>query len=65
MICLKIKLLRGNYELRTIPTSIKREGIELTHHQIKQFELYYEILVEWNEKMNLTAITDKENDSYS
>ncbi len=25
----------------------------------KQFEMYYELLVEWNEKMNLTAITEK------
>ncbi|MEK4870227.1 16S rRNA (guanine(527)-N(7))-methyltransferase RsmG [Niallia sp. FSL W8-1348] len=35
------------------------KGITLSDKQIKQFELYYEILVEWNEKMNLTAITEK------
>ena len=29
--------------------------------QIEQFETYYETLVEWNEKMNLTAITEKED----
>ena len=28
--------------------------------QLEQFETYYETLVEWNEKMNLTAITEKE-----
>ena len=35
---------------------------ELSFHpqQLNQFETYYELLVEWNEKMNLTAITDKE-----
>ena len=33
-------------------------GIELTEKQIQQFQDYYEILVEWNEFMNLTAITD-------
>ncbi|MHC5251561.1 16S rRNA (guanine(527)-N(7))-methyltransferase RsmG [Listeria kieliensis] len=35
-------------------------GILLTETQMQQFERYYELLVEWNEKMNLTAITDKE-----
>ncbi|KLV20100.1 16S rRNA methyltransferase GidB [Niallia circulans] len=35
------------------------KGITLSEKQINQFELYYETLVEWNEKMNLTAITDK------
>ncbi|WP_163539638.1 16S rRNA (guanine(527)-N(7))-methyltransferase RsmG [Gracilibacillus sp. YIM 98692] len=34
--------------------------IELSDDQIALFEKYYQILVEWNEKMNLTAITDKE-----
>jgi 16S rRNA (guanine527-N7)-methyltransferase len=33
-------------------------GIELNARQIKQFELYYQELVEWNKKINLTAITD-------
>ena len=41
--------------------ALKDKGIELTQTQIKQFELYYETLVEWNEKMNLTAITQKED----
>lgn len=34
-------------------------GIVLTDKQIKQFEKYYELLIEWNDKINLTAITDK------
>lgn len=33
-------------------------GIRLNEKQIQQFLDYYEILVEWNEFMNLTAITD-------
>lgn len=33
-------------------------GIELNETQIQQFLDYYEILVEWNEVMNLTAITE-------
>lgn len=35
-------------------------GITLTDKQKKQFETYFKLLVEWNEKINLTAITDKE-----
>ncbi|HEO5997989.1 TPA: 16S rRNA (guanine(527)-N(7))-methyltransferase RsmG [Streptococcus agalactiae] len=34
--------------------------ITLTDKQKKQFETYFRLLVEWNEKINLTAITDKE-----
>lgn len=33
-------------------------GIPLAESQLLQFELYYRLLVEWNEKFNLTAITD-------
>ncbi len=35
-------------------------GLDLTEHQAGQFAQYYELLVEWNEKINLTAITDEE-----
>ncbi|MEK4231227.1 16S rRNA (guanine(527)-N(7))-methyltransferase RsmG [Solibacillus sp. FSL H8-0538] len=40
--------------------ALKEKGIELTDTQIAQFNKYFELLVEWNEKMNLTAITDLE-----
>ena len=33
-------------------------GIEFNARQVKQFELYYRELIEWNKKINLTAITD-------
>ncbi|TQR20024.1 16S rRNA (guanine(527)-N(7))-methyltransferase RsmG [Psychrobacillus vulpis] len=39
--------------------SLHEKGIELTSKQVQQFRKYFELLVEWNEKMNLTAITDK------
>lgn len=41
--------------------ALQDKGITLSQQQIKQFELYYQTLVEWNEKMNLTAITKKED----
>ena len=39
---------------------LAEQNLPLSDQQKKQFELYFELLVEWNEKINLTAITDKE-----
>jgi 16S rRNA (guanine527-N7)-methyltransferase len=39
--------------------NLREKGITLSEKQLNQFERYFETLVEWNEKMNLTAITDK------
>ena len=47
-----------NSEEVYIAEAFKNKGIELTEEQVKQFYNYYSTLVEWNEKMNLTAITD-------
>ncbi|WP_440897378.1 16S rRNA (guanine(527)-N(7))-methyltransferase RsmG [Amphibacillus sp. Q70] len=38
---------------------LKEKGIALSEDQINQFEIYFKTLVEWNEKMNLTAITEQ------
>lgn len=35
-------------------------SIELSEHQLLQFYKYFELLVEWNKMMNLTAITEME-----
>lgn len=35
-------------------------GISLNEQQAQQFEKYYDILLEWNEKINLTRITEPE-----
>ncbi len=35
----------------------RRLDIELSPHQLEQFEVYYRELVDWNRRMNLTAIT--------
>lgn len=38
----------------------KLEKIELSGEQIKSFYIYMQLLIEWNEKINLTAITKPE-----
>lgn len=35
-------------------------GVSLSDEQLEKFARYYELLVEWNEKMNLTGITERE-----
>lgn len=37
---------------------IKEFGLEVSDRQLEQFDMYYNLLVSWNEKMNLTAITE-------
>ncbi|MGP4107807.1 16S rRNA (guanine(527)-N(7))-methyltransferase RsmG [Virgibacillus sp. L01] len=41
--------------------ALHQKGIKLSDKQIEQFAIYYQTLVEWNEKINLTAITDEED----
>lgn len=38
----------------------KKIGINLTEEQLSKLEEFYELLISWNEKMNLTRITEKE-----
>ena len=40
--------------------ALKDLGIDITEEQLNNLEIYYKLLVEWNEKMNLTGITQKE-----
>ena len=40
---------------------LKSLDIELSDNQKQQFVQYYELLIEWNKVMNLTAITDLED----
>ena len=44
----------------TFYSLLDQQNINLTDQQKFQFERYFEHLVEWNEKINLTAITEKE-----
>lgn len=36
----------------------EKSGITLTDNQVDKFKKYYELLIEWNKKMNLTALTE-------
>ena len=40
--------------------ALKEKGIHLSDFQLKQFDIYFHTLVEWNNKMNLTAITNED-----
>ena len=51
----------GHTEIMTIQELIEKAAelqISLSETQVKQLEQYAQLLVEWNEKMNLTAITE-------
>ena len=37
---------------------LAKHGMILQEHQLRQFEEYASMLIEWNQKINLTAITD-------
>ena len=39
---------------------LKNIDIELSERQLEQFKIYFEFLVEYNENVNLTAITEEE-----
>jgi 16S rRNA (guanine527-N7)-methyltransferase len=46
------------YDTTRFENQLKRIGISLSDEQVSQFMTYYEMLVETNKVMNLTAITD-------
>ena len=41
--------------------SLKELNIEVTEEKLAKLNRYYELLIEWNEKINLTAITEKKD----
>lgn len=51
-------MLKKTYDTTQFQKDLDSLGITLSEEQINQFLIYYEMLVEWNEVMNLTAITD-------
>ena len=61
----KIGMKKGDMDMNSYDTSLFEKslqefGVVLCEKQMEQFLKYYEILIEWNSFMNLTAITDFE-----
>lgn len=50
--------------MERLQSVLKTWNIDITDYQLNQFQKYYELLVEWNEKMNLTSITEIEEVIY-
>ena len=50
--------LKQEYNTTTFEKDLEALGITLTKEQIDQFLVYFEMLTEWNEVMNLTTITE-------
>lgn len=49
-----------NNVCNVISQMFKKNHFDLTKKMIKQFEIYVNLLIEWNKKINLTAILDPE-----
>ena len=50
----------GNNFLSLLKNEALKYNIALSDEKLNKFSLYAKLLVEWNEKINLTAITDEE-----
>ena len=48
------------YDLTNFKNAVADLGLCLSEQQYEQFIKYYELLIKWNEVMNLTAITEYE-----
>ena len=46
--------------MELLKSGTKKLGLSLGHEQLEQFDIYYQELLEWNRRMNLTSITDYE-----
>lgn len=49
-----------NFPIELIIPTLKNRGIEIDETAAKRLQKYAQMLTEWNEKINLTAITDPE-----
>lgn len=54
-----MKLSKEEFILK-LSKELENSGFELSQEKLEKLYLYKELLIEWNEKINLTAITDDE-----
>ena len=47
--------------MEKLKAGAKKLGLELNPTQLEQFEIYYQELLDWNQRINLTAITGYED----
>ena len=47
--------------MEKLSTGAIKLGLELNQRQLEQFYIYYQELLDWNRRLNLTAITDYES----
>jgi 16S rRNA (guanine527-N7)-methyltransferase len=47
--------------VKNLQRGAQKIGLDITAKQMEQFEVYYEELVGWNKRINLTSITDYED----
>lgn len=47
-----------NSSFKILTDTLNEWNIDISDKQIEQFNRYYELLISWNEKINLTAITE-------
>jgi len=46
--------------MQKLSTGAKKLGLQLNPRQLEQFSIYYQELIDWNRRVNLTAITSYE-----
>lgn len=52
--------MKSNFDFKqALEENAHKNGIELSNEMLNKFEQYIDILLEWNKKINLTAIDDK------
>jgi 16S rRNA (guanine527-N7)-methyltransferase len=44
--------------MEKLTSGANKLGLHLTPHQLEQFQVYYQELIDWNRRVNLTHITD-------
>lgn len=58
------QIMMNKYNLELLISACEKYNVTLTEKQVRQFITYYEMLMEKNKVMNLTAITDYEDVVY-